>query len=110
MISVVRDARSRELSQGEENFAVKLILNINKFFFFKEKFEKNCKAFFFKLTGSLIKKSKTLGVRPEDMKLPPVIDFACGMYKRHAGCFIWIKSILTWLELLEALIVLTNIN
>ncbi|XP_074612173.1 WD repeat-containing protein 36-like [Acropora palmata] len=42
MISVVRDARSRELSQG-----------------------------------SLIKKSKTLGVRPEDMKLPPVIDFAC---------------------------------
>lgn len=32
MISVVRDARSRELSQGEENFAIKLILNVNKFF------------------------------------------------------------------------------
>ena len=108
MISVVRDARSRELSQGEENFAVKLILNINKFFFLR-KFEKIV-GIFLKLTGSLIKKSKTLGVRPEDMKLPPVIDFACGMYKRHAGCFIWIKSILTWLELLEALIVLTNIN
>lgn len=40
MISVVRDARSRELSQGEENFAIKLILNVNKFFF-KRKFEKN---------------------------------------------------------------------
>lgn len=45
MISVVRDARSRELSQGEENVAIELFLNINKFF--RRKFEKIVRNFFF---------------------------------------------------------------
>lgn len=45
MISVVRDARSRELSQGEENVAIELLLNINKLFF-RRKFEKIVRNFF----------------------------------------------------------------
>ena len=32
------------------------------------------------LTGSLTKKSKNRGVKLEELKLPPVVDFASGMH------------------------------